>query len=310
MKILFGGQQSAVGGRFLEEDFVKLNRTTAQIFIPDDLPVEPALSRTTHLALGAHQDDLEIMAIDGILQCFQHEDKWFTGVVVTNGRGSPRAGIYQDYSDDQMWAVRNKEQKKAAIIGEFAAQVLLDYPSSAIKDSSNKQPVADIVKLLKITQPEVVYTHNLADKHDTHIGVTLKVIEAIRSLPASERPQKLYGCEVWRDLDWLLDEDKVAFNCSAYENLQMALVGVFDSQVSGGKRYDLATIGRRRAHATYHASHETDFTTGLIFAMNLTPLIENIALDISAFTQSYITRFAQDVAQRINKMMNTERRDR
>jgi LmbE family N-acetylglucosaminyl deacetylase len=289
---------------------VKLNPATAQIFIPDDLPVESALSRTTHLALGAHQDDLEIMAVDGILQCFQREDKWFTGVVVTDGRGSPRAGIYKDYSDDQMWAVRNKEQKKAAIIGEFAAQVLLDYPSSAIKDGSNKQPVADIVQLLKITQPEIVYTHNLADKHDTHIGVTIKVIEAIRSLPASQRPRKLYGCEVWRDLDWLLDEDKVAFNCSIYENLQMALVGIFDSQVSGGKRYDLATMGRRRAHATYHASHETDVTIGLTFAMDLTPLIENITLDISAFTQSYITRFAQDVARRINKMMNPERRDR
>jgi hypothetical protein len=108
----------------------------------------------------------------------------------------------------------------------------------------------------------------------------------------------------------LLDEDKVAFNCSIYENLQMALVGIFDSQVSGGKRYDLATMGRRRAHATYHASHETDVTIGLTFAMDLTPLIENITLDISAFTQSYITRFAQDVAQRINKMMNPERRDR
>jgi hypothetical protein len=155
-----------------------------------------------------------------------------------------------------------------------------------------------------------VYTHNLADKHDTHIGVTIKVIEAIRSLPASQRPRKLYGCEVWRDLDWMLDEDKVTFNCSACENLQMALVGVFDSQVSGGKRYDQATMGRRRAHATYHASHETDITTGLTFAMDLTPLIENITLDISAFTQSYITRFARDVAQRINKMMNPERRDR
>jgi LmbE family N-acetylglucosaminyl deacetylase len=281
---------------------VKFNRDTAQIFVPDGLPVEPALSRTTHLALGAHQDDLEIMAVDGILACFQREDKWFTGVVVTDGRGSPRSGVYQNYSDDQMWAVRNKEQQKAAIIGEYAAQVLLDYSSSAVKDGANKQPVEDIAHLLKIARPEVVYTHNLADKHPTHVGVALKVIEAIRSLPESERPQKLYGCEVWRDLDWMVDEDKVAFNCSAHENLQTTLVGVFDSQVSGGKRYDLATMGRRRAHATYHASHQTDVTTGLTFAMDLTPLIENITLDISAYVQDFIHRFAQDVRQRINQM--------
>jgi LmbE family N-acetylglucosaminyl deacetylase len=251
------------------------------------------------MALGAHQDDLEIMAIDGILQCFQRQDKWFTGVVVTDGRGSPRSGMYQDYTDDQMWAVRNKEQQKAAIIGEYAAQILLDYPSSAVKAGSNRQPVEDIAQLLKIAQPEVVYTHNLADKHPTHIGVAMKVIEAIRSLPRSERPQKLYGCEVWRDLDWMVDENKVAFNCSDHDNLQTTLVGVFDSQVSGGKRYDLATMGRRRAHATYHASHETDVTTGLTFAMDLTPLIEDVTRDISTYVQSFIDRFAQDVIQRI-----------
>jgi hypothetical protein len=51
-------------------------------------------------------------------------------------------------------------------------------------------------------------------------------------------------------------------------------VGVFDSQVSGGKRYDLATAGRRLAHATYYASHGTDEESALSFAMDLTPLVE------------------------------------
>jgi len=41
-----------------------LRKEAAQIFIPDGSPVKEALSRTTHLAFGAHQDDLEIMAID------------------------------------------------------------------------------------------------------------------------------------------------------------------------------------------------------------------------------------------------------
>jgi hypothetical protein len=150
--------------------------------------------------------------------------------------------------------------------------------------------------------PEVVYTHNLTDKHDTHVGVTLKVIDAIRSLPAPERPQALYGCEVWRDLDWMVDTDKVAFDCSAHENLQAALLGVFDSQIAGGKRYDLATMGRRRAHATYHASHATDVTTGINFAMDLTPLIEDAELDVADFAQEMIRRFASDVAVRIGKL--------
>lgn len=281
---------------------MKFTLEGAQVFVPDHLPVEEALSRTTHIAIGAHQDDLEIMAYDGIIKCFQQDDKWYCGVVVTDGSGSPRDDVYKDYTDDEMRVVRVKEQFKAAVVGEYSAQVMLDYPSKAVKDGSDKRPVEDIVKILRATRPEVVYTHNLTDKHDTHIGVTLKVIEAIRSLPATERPQALYGCEVWRDLDWMVDTDKVAFDCSAHENLQAALLGVFDSQIAGGKRYDLATLGRRRAHATYHASHATDVTTGINFAMDLTPLIDDAERDVADFAQELIRRFASDVAVRIGKL--------
>lgn len=275
---------------------------TAQLFVPDGLPAEQALARTTHMAIGAHQDDLEIMAIDGILACFQQEDKWFTGVVVTNGSGSPRAGLYEDYTDEEMRLIRVVEQKKAAIVGEYAAQVLLDYPSSAVKNGANQDPVEDLVQLMQVARPQVVYTHNLADKHDTHVGVTLKVITAIRRLPETSRPQHLYGCEVWRDLDWLVDEDKTGFNCSALESLQAALLGVFDSQISGGKRYDLATMGRRRANATYYASHSTDVTTGLAFAMDLTPLIVDTTADIGVYVQGFIDRFAREVQQRLARL--------
>ena len=281
---------------------MKLNLDTAEIFIPDGLPADEALARTTHMAVGAHQDDLEIMAFDGILRCFQRDDRWFCGVVVTNGSGSPRDDLYRDYSDEAMRAVRRREQKKAAVVGEYAAQVLLDYPSSAVKDGSNRAPGEDMALLLERAKPEVVYTHNLADKHDTHVGVALMVIEAIRSLPASERPQRLYGCEVWRDLDWMVDEDKVVFDCSAHENLQAALLGVFDSQVCGGKRYDLATMGRRRANATYYASHGTDVATGMIYAMDLTPLIEDPARDIQVYVQAFIHRFSQKTAERLARL--------
>ncbi|MBX7259845.1 MAG: PIG-L family deacetylase [Candidatus Hydrogenedentes bacterium] len=271
------------------------------MYVPDGLPVDEALARTTHLCVAAHQDDIEIMAYDGIIKCFQQKDKWFCGVVVTNGSGSPRDDVYKDYTDEQMRVIRQLEQKKAAMVGEYSAQALLDYPSSAIKSASDTRAVEDLVLLLKKTRPQVVYTHNLADKHDTHVGVTLKLIAAIRSLPSSERPQALYGCEVWRDLDWLVDTDKVAFDCSAHENLQFALLGVFDSQVAGGKRYDLATLGRRRAHATYHASHSTDATTGICFGMDLTPLIKDDSLDVAQYVQQFIERFANDVAARIAK---------
>ncbi len=280
-----------------------LHNKEAIVFVPDGTPQEEALARTTHLAIGAHQDDLEIMAADGILQCFQREDKWFSGVVMTNGAGSPRAALYAHYTDEQMQQVRIKEQKKAAVVGEYAAQILLGYPSAAIKDGAHTDSIEDLVHILRATRPQVVYTHNLADKHTTHIGVALKVIAALRQLAPAERPQHVYGCEVWRDLDWMVDNDKIAFDLSAQENLQLALVGVFDSQVSGGKRYDLATMGRRRAHATYHASHATDVASGMSFAMDLTPLIADPQQDVVAYVEAYIARFAQDVRARLRSVM-------
>jgi LmbE family N-acetylglucosaminyl deacetylase len=281
---------------------MKFKLDSAELFVPDGFPPKEALARTTHMAIGAHQDDLEIMAIDGILQCFQREDRWFTGVVLTNGSGSPRDGLYRDYTDEEMRAIRAEEQKKAAIVGGYAAQILLDYPSSAVKDGSNKDPVEDLAGLFEAAGPEVVYTHNLADKHPSHVGTALKVIDALRSLPEARRPERLYGCEVWRDLGWMLDEDKVVFDCSPRESLQRALLGVYDSQICGGKRYDLATMGRRRAHATYFESHGVDTSTGLAFGMDLTPLIKNPGMDIQAYVRSFIDRFAEDVCGLIGRL--------
>ena len=281
---------------------MQLNNPGAEIFVPDGTPVEQALARTTHLAVGAHQDDLEIMAYRGILECFQQDDKWFCGVNVTNGAGSPRDDLYKDYTDEMMQVVRRKEQKKAAIVGEYTAQIFLDYSSAATKDGSNQAVKEDLKRVFLATRPQIVYTHNLADKHDTHVAVTLRVIAALRELPDDAKPQQVLGCEVWRDLDWMADSDKVPMDVSAHENLAASLLGVFDSQICGGKRYDLATMGRRRAHATYFESHGVDVSTSLIYAMDLTPLIKDPSLDVGQYVQGFIDRFAQDVQARIAKV--------
>lgn len=281
---------------------MKFNQDSAEIFIPDSQPAGIALERTTHMGIGAHQDDLEIMALSGILECFQHDKKWFCGVTVTNGSGSPREDVYLSYTDEEMRWVRGKEQKKAAIVGEYSAQVMLDYPSSAVKGEDKAAVIQDLSRLIKIAQPEVIYTHNLADKHDTHVGVTLRVIEALRGLDAADRPGKIYGCEVWRDLDWVVDEDKVTFDVSARENLQAALLGVYDSQITGGKRYDLATMGRRRANATYFESHGTDIVSGMIYAIDLTPLIMDVDLDIQDFLGGFVQRASADMQARLTRL--------
>jgi LmbE family N-acetylglucosaminyl deacetylase len=281
---------------------MKFHLDSAEIFVPAGAPVEQALAQTTYLCIAAHQDDIEIMAAQPILECFQKEDRWFTGVVVTDGRGSPRDSLYREYTDDAMRAIRFREQRKAAYVGEFSAQVMLDFPSAVVKDASRKEPVEDIVNLLCAAKPQVVYTHNLTDKHDTHVAVALRVVEAVRRLDQADRPARLVGCEVWRSLDWMVDPDKVLMNFSNHENLQLALLGVFDSQIAGGKRYDLASMGRRRANATYFESHDVDVTSGLSYAMDMTPLINDSDLDPVIFVREFIQRFAQDVDSRIRRV--------
>jgi len=281
---------------------MRFGQTDGEGKMPDGSPADQALSRATHMAVGAHQDDLEIMAFHGILECFGKSDKHFTGVTVTNGSGSPRDDLYKDYTDDEMRKVRRVEQKKAAFVGEYSAVAFLDYPSSAVKDSADAGPKNDLKALIAAARPEVIYTHNLADKHDTHVAVALRAIAAVRELPAAQRPRRLYGCEVWRDLDWLADSDKVVFNLDRHENIAASLVGVFDSQIAGGKRYDLATMCRRRAHATYHESHAVDAAHMISFAMDLTPLVTDATIDPASYVREFIDRFAGEVKARLAKL--------
>jgi LmbE family N-acetylglucosaminyl deacetylase len=281
---------------------MKLNRPGAEIWVPDGQAPPSALERTTHIGIGAHQDDIEILAQRGILDCFDRRDRWFTAVIVTDGAGSARSGPYADYTDDEMRAVRKLEQKKAGMVGDYSAVVLLDFTSGDVKTPKAPPIVADLAAILSAARPEIVYTHNLADKHDTHVGTALRVIEACRTLPAAQRPSRVLGGEVWRDLDWMCDPDKVALDVQDRESLTAALLGVFDSQITGGKRYDLATAGRHRAHATYHQAHSLDATVALTFAMDLTPLVQSDTLDPLAYAKGYIERFAAEVTDRVRRL--------
>lgn len=278
---------------------MKLHIPTADIFIPDGRPLPDALGRVTHLAVGAHQDDLEFMAFRGIIECFHSATDWFGGVTCTNGAGSSRIGNYARFTDDEMMAVRRDEQKQAAIVGRYSAMLQLDYPSSIAKNPGDTRLREDLRAILQASKPRVVYTHNPADKHDTHIAVVVPLIQAIRDLPRNERPETVHGCEVWRDLDWLPDNEKVVHDVSGYDNLAAAVNGIFDSQIAGGKRYDLAVLGRRRANATFFSSHTTDSSDALAFAMDLSPLAHDDTLDIVAYVTGAIDRFREDVAAKL-----------
>jgi len=282
---------------------MKFSHPQADVFVPVGL-VAPAdaLASVTHLCVGAHQDDIEIMAHAGICDCLDTPGKSFGGVVVTNGAGSSRVGPYAAFTDEQMQAVRRDEQRRAAELGRYAIQIQLAHPSADVKRSGHAGVAADLRAIFDGCRPEVVYLHQPADKHDTHIGVLARCLEALRELPSERRPRRVLGCEVWRDLDWLVDADKVALDSGRHPELAEKLLQVFDSQISGGKRYDRATLGRRAANATFNTSHVSDRMAGITWALDLTPLLATPAPDLAGFALELVERLKVDVAGRIGRV--------
>lgn len=280
---------------------MNFSQSAVDIYVPDGVSLAEALARTTHLCLAAHQDDIEIMACQGIAECRGRKDRWFTGVVLTDGSTSPRAGKFADYTDEMMQTVRCKEQRRAARLGKYSAVVQLAHPSAIVKNSRSTGVRNDLAVLLAACPAKIVYLHNPADKHDTHVAVFLRCLEALRALPRSRRPRQVYGCEVWRNLDWLMDHDKVLLDDSADSKLAARLLKVFQSQIAGGKRYDLATVGRRLANATFHTAHAVDGPAAVTWAMDLTPLLRDPKLSVEKFTRAHIERLRADVATRLKK---------
>jgi LmbE family N-acetylglucosaminyl deacetylase len=280
---------------------MKLHAPNAEIFIPDDSDETRALDRTTHLGIGAHADDLELMAIEGILACIRSSERWFTGIVVTDGAGSPQGARALDRRE--LVELRRAEQREAAKLGGYSAMIQLGFSSEALKrrDAADGEfPTQDLQTIIAGARPEVVYTHGIADKHDTHVAVALRVLEACRGLPSEQRPKRVIGCEVWRDQDWLVDADKVLMPVEGDEDLQAALISVFKSQIDESKRYDLAALGRRRAHATFFESHAGDRYRGLTFGMDLTPLLDGG--DVRERAEQLIRRFESEVIARLERL--------
>ena len=279
-----------------------LTQPNAEIFVPDDVSIDAALARTTHLGIGAHHDDLEILAIDGILRAYELSKNYFTGIVMTDGAGSPRTGEFAAYTGAQMAAIRIEEQKQAARIGRYSAVALLGHTSTALKDADNKAPATDLQSILAATSPEVIYTHNPFDKHPTHVAVCIRVVEALRAHfrdregeRTHEPLPRLYGVEVWRDLDWLPDDRKIVFDCSANEPLQAALLATFESQIAGGQRFDRAVMGRRAANATFLDPHAADAATAAVYAVDMTPLLAEPTLTLHDFCTEQIAAFQKEV---------------
>lgn len=271
---------------------LKLSRPGAEVFVPDGSSWETAAARVTHLVIAAHADDVEIMAWHALL-----DPRSVAAMVVTDGRGSARAGAYAGVTDDQMRDTRLLEQKRAASLGGYAAVLWLDHASADVRQPACAPLASDLAEILSTLRPRWVYTHNLADRHETHVAVALHAIAALRANGASV--ERVLGCEAWGALDWLQAGDKVVLDVSDAQDRLVPLVRAFDSQIAGGKRYDLAAAGRKRANATFLDSHAVDRASAVEYAMDLTALVKDPSLDVAQWTVQLVERFRRDVEARL-----------
>jgi hypothetical protein len=73
------------------------------------------------------------------------------------------------------------------------------------------------------------------------------------------------------------------------------LMSLYDSQISGGKRYDLAVEGRRRANATFGESHSVDEVDAVTVACDLLPLIQDKEANLPVYCTELLRGFANAV---------------
>lgn len=254
------------------------------LFVPDGSDPDAALERTTDLGIVAHPDDIELMMPAPVIACAEREDRWFTGVVCADG-ATPTVTA----------ATRHAEQREAASIGGYSAIVQLGHPSAAIYGAETRSDVVhEIVDILLRARPINVYTHDLADRHRTHVAVGLATIEAIRRMDPQIRPGRVVGCEGWRGLAWMLDQEKIRMPVNTSDDLALRLTRAHVSQLSA-KAYDSAFQGRRRANATLHEIRNADTDDEVMVAMELTPLVRNDDLDPAEFVAAAVDRFRGEV---------------
>ena len=72
--------------------------------------------------------------------------------------------------------------------------------------------------------------------------------------------------------------------------------------MDGGKRYDLAAAGRRKAQATFADAYSPDQAQEVVLALNLLPLLEHGAPSLQDFVSGLINEFRQQTTERIQKI--------
>lgn len=259
--------------------------------------LQAALARTTHVGVGAHQDDVEIMAGPMLLK---NKDSWMT-VIVTDGAASKSVlnGVATDLTPRQLTDMRQREQREAA--RETGTPVIqLKYPSAAVgghMGEGKREEAAFALGTLFAAMPRTqeVFGHNPIDKHATHLGVLAVQTAALR---AAKPPQlkNVYAMEVWGGLTGIPESQLSMFVVEDGKDLAAinTLVGKYQSQIQGqGRDYAATTTARMVGHGGYVSNpHLSNPPVGMVIGLDITDFAKGESCDMGALAKELLERAA------------------
>lgn len=263
------------------------------------LPKTRKTGPVKYVCICAHPSDCEIMAIDGIQRGYRAKKYTFAAVITTDGSDSERNGKLQKASNRRIASMRMSEQKKAATLGRYNSVYFMNYKPEQARNQEDEDIVNEYVEIIKELKPRIIYTHSILDRDPTHVAVAVKVINALRKLRKTQMPALLYGCEVWRDLDWVDPSKVVSFDVSHNIRLQKQLIMVHKSQ-NLSRDYLNAAVGRRYVNATFSKSEKKKEAKLTSRAINMTTLLRRKEFPIKRFAMSFI----DDLYSEINDSMD------
>lgn len=278
---------------------MKFRNSNVDVFFPKNNECD--ISEIDFLAIGAHQDDIEIMSFPPILEAY-HSDKKFAAVTCTDGAGSPSSGPYATYTREEMIECRKQEEKNAAKLGNYAFLIQLGYTSNEARSKDTNQfIVEDLEQIILKYRPKRIYTHNPFDKHKTHLAVFSATMKALHNILNDYEPMKVYGGECWRDLDWIPDGMKENVSIGNDITLLEILLGTYQSQVASGKRYDKAAIARLQANSTYADPYSLDKSNYVSCFLDLTEIaLKHVTLE--EYVNKFLKFFENEVNENIENL--------
>ncbi len=246
----------------------------------------------THIAIAAHKDDGEMLALHGILNCY--DKGGFALIVLTDGGNCPKSGKYADVSYDDMAELRTEEQKRAATFGKYEKVYFLQLPSSSLE--TEFEEISSKVASIFNENPTIqyAYAHSLFDRHKTHINASKIAIESIRQSKYKGKIKMLYGVELWRDLDWIPENEQILLDVSGSKDFAMDLLSFFPSQ-NQSKMYNKGFCGRVVANATFSNSHSNSLASEQIRAIDMTKLVFADKNAVRAFVDEQLGKFKQEI---------------